>query len=97
MTPEEARRGASTYRTFESDFGDARTQYWHGGKLNVNTRMRNGLVFQGGTSTGRGVRDTCDASTKIDSPDPRNCHVTEPFMTSFTGNASYTEIGRAHV
>ena len=27
---------------------------------------------------------------KIDSPDPRNCHVTEPFLTSFTGNASYT-------
>jgi hypothetical protein len=58
--------------------------------VNVNTRLRNGLVFQGGTSTGRGVRDDCDAGTKIDSPDPRNCRVVEPFMTSFTGNASYT-------
>ena len=90
ITREAALLGARTYRTFETDFGDARTQYWHGVNVNVNTRLRNGLTFQGGTSTGRGVRDTCDASTKIDSPDPRNCHVTEPFMTSFTGNASYT-------
>ena len=90
ITREAALRGARNYRTFESDFGDPRTQYWHGVNVNVNTRMRNGLVFQGGTSTGRGVRDDCDAGTKIDSPDPRNCRVVEPFMTSFTGNASYT-------
>jgi len=90
ITRDAALRGARTHRTFETDFGDARTQYWHGVNVNVNTRLRNGIVFQGGTSTGRGVRDTCDTSTKIDSPDPRNCHVTEPFMTSFTGNASYT-------
>ena len=90
ITRDAALRGASNYRTFESDFGEERTQYWHGVNLNVNTRMRNGLVFQGGTSTGRGVRDTCDTSTNIDSPDPRGCRVVEPFMTSFTGNASYT-------
>jgi hypothetical protein len=52
--------------------------------------MRNGLFFQGGTSTGRGVRDTCKTVVNIDSPDPRSCHVTEPYLTSFTGNASYT-------
>jgi hypothetical protein len=90
ITREAALRGARTYRTFETDFGDARTQYWHGVNVNVNTRMRNGLTFQGGTSTGRGVRDTCDTGPNIDSPDPRGCHVTEPFMTSFTGNVSYT-------
>ena len=90
ITREAALRGATTYRTFETDFGPARTQYWHGVNVNVNARMRNGLFFQGGTSTGRGVRDTCKTVVNVDSPDPRNCHVSEPFMTSFTGNASYT-------
>jgi|RhiMethySRZTD1v2_1073278.scaffolds.fasta_scaffold01816_2 carboxypeptidase family protein len=82
--------GAQTYRTFETDFGPARTQYWHGVNVSINARMRNGLTLQGGTSTGRGVRDTCETVVKIDSPDPRGCHVTEPFMTSLRGLAAYT-------
>jgi hypothetical protein len=82
--------GAQTYRTFETDFGPARTQYWHGVNISLNARLRNGLTFQGGTSTGRGVRDTCETVVKIDSPDPRGCHVTEPFMTSLRGLAAYT-------
>jgi hypothetical protein len=90
ITNAAALRAAQTYRTFETDFGAARTQYWHGVNINVNSRMRNGLMFQGGTSSGRGVRDNCETVTKIDNPDPRGCAVTEPLMTSFTGNASYT-------
>ena len=82
--------GAQTFRTFETDFGPARTQYWHGVNVSLNARLRNGLTFQGGTSTGRGVRDTCETVVKIDSPDPRGCHVTEPVMTSFRGLAAYT-------
>jgi hypothetical protein len=31
--------------------------------VSVNARMRNGLSLQGGTSTGRGVSDTCDMYT----------------------------------
>jgi hypothetical protein len=90
QTPEAALRGARTFRTFETDFGPARTQYWHGVTVNLTSRMSNGLTFQGGTNTGRGVRDNCEIVVNIDSPDPRGCHVTEPLMTSFTGNASYT-------
>jgi hypothetical protein len=82
--------GAQTFRTFETDFGPARTQYWHGVNVSLNARLRNGLTFQGGTSTGRGVRDTCETVVKIDSPDPRGCHVSEPFMTSLRGLAAYT-------
>ncbi len=82
--------GAQTFRTFETDFGPARTQYWHGVNVSLNARLSNGLTFQGGTSTGRGVRDTCETVVKIDSPDPRGCHVTEPVMTSFRGLAAYT-------
>ena len=47
------------YYTFASDYGDV-TAYWHGVDVNVNARMSNGLVVQGGTSSGRGVRDFCD-------------------------------------
>ena len=90
ITRAAALRGARNYQTFETDFGDARTQYWHGVNVNVNSRLGNGLTFQGGTSTGRGVRDTCDTVVNIDSPDPRGCHVTEPFMTSVRGLAAYT-------
>ena len=43
----------------------ARTQYWHGVNVSVNARLANGLTFQGGTSTGRGVRDTCDTSKNL--------------------------------
>ena len=90
ITRAAALRGAQNYQTFETDFGDARTQYWHGVDVNLNARARNGVTFQGGTSTGRGVRDDCDTSTKLGSPDPRGCHVTESWMTSFKGLVAYT-------
>jgi hypothetical protein len=90
ITRDAALRGARTYQTFETDFGEARTQYWHGVDVTVNARMRSGLMLQGGTSTGRGVRDNCGTQVKIDSPDPRGCHVTEPWMTSVRGLIAYT-------
>jgi hypothetical protein len=33
--------------------------YWHGVDVTISSRLKNGFVFQGGTSTGRGVRDYC--------------------------------------
>ena len=94
--------GAQTNRTFETDFGSERTQYWHGVNVSVNARLQNGLTFQGGTSTGRGVRDNCDSAANLPetylgqgtAASPlvmaRSCHVTEPYMTSFRGLAAYT-------
>ncbi|HEV8392818.1 MAG TPA: TonB-dependent receptor [Vicinamibacterales bacterium] len=51
-----------SYYTTTDDFG-GETHYWHGVDISVNARMRNGLSLQGGTSTGRGVADTCDMYT----------------------------------
>jgi hypothetical protein len=90
ITPAAAVLGARNYVTFETDFGPARTQYWHGVDFSANARLRSGLLVQGGTSTGRGVRNTCQTVVKIDSPDPRGCDVTEPWMTSIRGLISYT-------
>lgn len=94
ITPAAAARGAQSYQTFETDFASPRTQYWHGVDANINARLRNGLTLQGGTSTGRGVRNTCElwaalpelvGNQSIDA-----CAVTEPFMTWFRGLVAYT-------
>ena len=52
------------YFTFAKDYGDV-TYYWHGLDYSVNARMMNGLNIQGGATTGRGVRDTCDVQAKL--------------------------------
>jgi hypothetical protein len=90
----------NNYYTFASDFGDV-TYFWHGVDFNLNARMRNGLTFQGGTSTGRGVRDVCQITAKL--PElfvttgsgltnwqVDSCSVKERWLTNFKGLASYT-------
>jgi len=87
-------RGAQNYMTSERDYGDARTAYWHGVDFTATARLAFGLNLQGGTSTGRAVRDNCDitralpellGTARVDS-----CDVTEKWSTSFRGLASYT-------
>jgi hypothetical protein len=63
-------------------------QYWHGFDVNLSMRMANGLVFQGGTSTGRQVTDNCEI--KPDDPSLRNCRVAQPVRVQANGLASYT-------
>jgi hypothetical protein len=50
-----------SYYTTSDDFG-GESHYWHGVDVSFNARLR-GLNLQGGTSTGRGVGDTCDMLT----------------------------------
>jgi hypothetical protein len=83
-------RGAQNFQTKETNFGPARTWYWHGVDVTANARLGAGVMLQGGTSTGRGVQDRCETVVKIDSPDPRGCAVTEPWITAVRGLASYT-------
>ena len=97
VTPEAAARTPQNYVTLESDFGPGRTNYWHGIEVTGNARMRNGLMFQGGTSTGREVEDQCEtiqnysrASGTSFTRSPRNCRTVAPFRTTFRGSASYT-------
>ena len=68
-------------------FGD-QIQYWNGVDVNVNVRLRGGLTFQGGTSTGREVTDEC--AVIVDNPSRRNCRVVEPFRTQVKGLGAYT-------
>jgi Carboxypeptidase regulatory-like domain len=87
------------YFTFASDYGDVK-YYWHGVDFNLNARLANGLTFQGGTTTGRGVRDTCDVVAKLPETtytvpggtginQVSACAVNEVWQTNFRGLASY--------
>ena len=90
LKPAAFARGAQNFQTKETNFGPARTWYWHGVDVTANARLGGGVMIQGGTSTGRGVQDRCETVVKIDSPDPRGCAVTEPWITAVRGLASYT-------
>jgi hypothetical protein len=88
------------YYTTTADFGDE-THRWHGVDVTLNARLENGLTFQGGTSTGRGVNDTCEVligrygramapgSSPVINGQPA-CSATEPWLTQLRGLASYT-------
>ncbi len=95
--------GAQNYVTFESDFGPERKLYWHGVDFTLNARLRQGLILQLGTQTGRSVEDTCEMAQVLDSTaapalltnnstikDLRNCLDVDPFQTTIRGLASYT-------
>ena len=87
---------ANNYTTFASDYGDM-YQYWHGVDVNVTARIRNGFTVQGGTSTGRGVRDNCQVTAKVPEllltlgtwQPIDSCHVDEPWLTQIRGLTSY--------
>jgi len=94
ITPAANARGAQNYMTSETDYGDARTSYWQGADFTATARLTNGLTVQGGTSTGRAVRNNC-AVTKalpelLGTARVDSCDVTEKWSTSFKGLASYT-------
>jgi len=94
-----------SYFTSDADYGDE-THYWQGVDVTLNARTRNGVTFQGGTSTGRGVNDTCDVLTgrfgRPMAPSTTTvgavavidgqpaCRATEPWQTSLRGLVSYT-------
>jgi len=100
ITQAAALRPAQNYITFESDYGGERTQYWHGVTVSATARLNWGLTVQGGTTTGRGVRDRCDTAAAlpeeflvgVGSPLARidTCKVTEPWLTTIRGLANYT-------
>jgi len=88
------------YYTFAKDYGDV-TTYWHGVDFTVNARTRNGITFQGGTSTGRGVRDYCaitaalpelyvTAGSVLANAQKDACAVTEPWLTTYRSSVTYT-------
>jgi hypothetical protein len=66
------------YFTLASKFGN-QIQHWNGVDFNVNARLRQGVLLQGGLSTGRTTTDNCEITP--DSPSTRLCHVETAFLT----------------
>jgi hypothetical protein len=93
------------YYTRNQDFGDE-THYWHGVDVSFSARVREALFLQAGTSTGRGVNDTCDVliarfgrpMTPTIGPviasgvvdGQPSCDSVESWLTQLRGLASYT-------
>ena len=78
------------YQTFADVYGHQR-RHWNGVEVNFTARVRGGLTFQGGTSTGRRIDDTCELravlpETSLLNP---NCLQEPPFLTDFKGLGSY--------
>ncbi len=64
--------------TLSKNFGK-QTEIYDGVDVSVNARLPQGIVVQGGTSTGRVKTESCFV---VDSPQALlNCEVTPPFMT----------------
>jgi hypothetical protein len=84
-------------QTLASDFGEY-TQKSHGILFNISARPRNGLVFQGGFSTGEVATNYCDARaaapeyTVLLAQGPTNpwCDTSTGWTTRYTGLGSYT-------
>ena len=82
---------SNNYRTYAPIYGN-QYQIYNGMEINVSARMRNGLQFQAGSSTGETVSDNCEIRAKlpeVDETDPY-CHNAPGIATRVTGAASYT-------
>jgi hypothetical protein len=66
--------------TLASNYGK-QIEHWNGVDVNFNVRLRQGIILQGGTSTGRTTTDNCDVVAKIDNPSKRFCHVDTALQT----------------
>jgi hypothetical protein len=70
----------NNFFTLASNYGK-QIEHWNGVDVNFNMRLANGILLQGGTSTGRTSTDNCDIVAKIDNPSKRYCHVDTAFLT----------------
>jgi hypothetical protein len=79
--------------TFAKNYGTY-IRHWNGVDLSVNARVREGVLLQGGLSTGRTSTDNCDLIRKLPELSPATpadyCHVDTKFLTQVKFLGSYT-------
>jgi hypothetical protein len=69
---------SDNFVTNASKYGD-QVEYWHGVDVNMAMRFIDGLVIQGGTSTGRTIQDDCEIKAKV--PEPGESRATSGLIT----------------
>ena len=90
----------TTYTTLSRNFGE-QIEHWNGMDFSANARLQNGVLLQGGISTGRATTDNCavidnsqDAvfglAVGTANPSQRNCHVQAAFLTQMKLLGTYT-------
>jgi hypothetical protein len=89
-----AKFGAATDNlvTLSKNYGK-QVEYWQGVDVTVNARPRQGLLLQGGTSTGRTITDNCEVLAKLPEMNVTGlpyCHVATNFLTQAKFLGSYT-------
>jgi hypothetical protein len=88
----------STILMREKDLGEERSSVWDGFELALNSRLRNGLIAQIGTTTGRGKVNDCQVTplynnvqgATLTGPNTRGCDNVEPWQTTLRGLVTYT-------
>jgi hypothetical protein len=70
----------SNFFTRASNYGK-QIEHWNGVDVNINVRLQQGVILQGGVSTGRTSTDNCDVAAKVDNPSQLYCHVDTAFLT----------------
>jgi hypothetical protein len=83
---------ANNFVTLSKQYGK-QTQYWQGVDVNINARPAEGVLLQGGTSTGRGVSDNCEILAKLPEISPVGapyCKTVPAFLTQVKFLGSYT-------
>jgi hypothetical protein len=88
---------SNNYRTYAPNYGE-QYQIYNGMEINVSARLRGGLQFQAGSSTGQTVSDNCEIRAALPETGVTNpyCHNAPGVTTRVTGAGSYT-IPRADV
>ena len=86
----------NNFQTFSDVFGTQR-RHWNGVEVNFTARIQGGLTFQGGTSTGRRIDDTCairavvpEVALSAGSTINPYCLQEPPFLTDLKALGSYT-------
>ena len=81
----------NNFQTFSDVYGTQR-RHWNGVEVNLTARIRGGVTFQGGTSTGRRIDDTCEIRAVLPESALLNpyCLQEPPFLTDLKALGSYT-------
>ena len=96
LKPDRFGLAADNLVTFSGNYG-SQLQHFNGVDLSLNARLPQGILLQGGVSTGRTSTDNCDVVERV--PEmltgavliPRDhCHVDTAFLTQVKLLASYT-------
>jgi hypothetical protein len=82
---------SNNFNTYAPNYGKQYSIY-NGLEMSLSARLRNGLQFQAGSSTGQTVTDNCEIREKLPEINPTNpnCHVAPGITTRVTGAGSYT-------